>query len=38
MFNEFGAAPRFRQARKEDSGTLVFLEDIASVDDQNLIA
>src|SRR5437879_12386675 len=36
MFNEFGAAWRFQQARKEDSGTLVFLKDIASIDDQNL--
>jgi hypothetical protein len=33
MFNEFGAARRFQQARKEDSGALVFLKDIASIDD-----
>src|SRR5216683_1996636 len=36
MFNEFGAAWRFQQARKEDSGTLVFLKDIASIDHQDL--
>src|SRR5260370_29463674 len=36
MFNEFGSAWRFQQARKEDLGTLVFLQDIASIDDQDL--
>ena len=36
MFNEFGAARRFQQARMEASGTFVFLQDVASIDDEDL--
>src|SRR6266436_1992599 len=33
---EFGAEWRFQQARKEVSGTFVFLQDIAAIDNQDL--
>src|SRR5882724_4861866 len=36
MNYEFGAGCRFQQARMKNSGTFVFLEDVAAVDDQNL--
>ena len=36
MFNEFGAARRFQQARKQGSGTFVFLQDVASINHENL--